>query len=156
MKSKIKKILDGFTLIEILLVIALIALLAGIVVIAVNPGKQLADGRNARRKADVNTILNAIHQYAIDNNRLPNTINANDDCFGSGTNDICRTGAESCSSLTSLSDLTENQKYLPSLPVDPSSTNLNATNYYVSSNSNGRIIVCARNAENGETISATR
>ena len=43
---------SGFTLIEILLVVALIALLAGIVIIAVNPNKQLADGRNARRRGN--------------------------------------------------------------------------------------------------------
>ncbi len=156
MKAKTKKLDSGFTLIEILLVIALIALLAGIVVIAVNPAKQLADGRNVRRQTDVNTILNAIHQYAIDNNAFPSGINSSDDCQSSGSNSICRTGASTCSGLTDLSDLTENQKYLPSIPVDPQSTDANDTGYYVVKNSNKRIIVCSPSAENGQVIKITR
>ncbi len=56
----------GFTLIEILLVVAGIAILAGIVILAINPGKQLGQARDSQRAADVRTILDAVYQYSID------------------------------------------------------------------------------------------
>lgn len=62
----------GFTLLEILLVVAIISILAGIVIVAINPAKQLGDARNAQRKSDVQTILNGVYQYVIDSQgRLP-------------------------------------------------------------------------------------
>jgi len=54
---------NGFTLIEILLVVAAIGILAGIVILAINPAKQLGQTRNAQRKSDVNTILNGVYEY---------------------------------------------------------------------------------------------
>src|SRR6185369_16074447 len=65
----------GFTLIELLLVIGIIAILAAIVIVAINPTKQLGDARNAQRRSDVNTILSATWQYAIDHGgNIPSTI----------------------------------------------------------------------------------
>ena len=57
----------GFTLIELLIVVAIIGILAAVVIIAVNPGRQLAQANNAQRSNDVNAILNAIGQFAADN-----------------------------------------------------------------------------------------
>ena len=56
---------SAFTLLEVLLVVGIIAILAGIVILAINPNKQLADARNAQRRTDVNTIHKALYQYAI-------------------------------------------------------------------------------------------
>lgn len=61
----------AFTLLEILLVSGLIAIVAGIVIYAINPARQLAQARNATREADSRTILDAISQYVIDHQTTP-------------------------------------------------------------------------------------
>ncbi len=148
---------QGFTLLEILLVVAAIAILAGIVILAINPSKQLADTRNAQRRADVNTILNSVYQYAIDNNgTIPSAV-ASSTCSGATTNEICKSGAASCASLVDLSSsVTANQRYLTSLPIDPTGSTTNGTGYYIAKDSNGRVTVCAPSAESSATISVKR
>jgi len=139
----------GFTLLEILLVVAGIAILAGIVILALNPGKQLADTRNSPRRADVNTILNAVYQYSIDNNgSVPASITTTPTA-------VCATGG-TCTGLIDLSVLTTNGKYLVSLPKDPTAGTANSTGYNISKDANGRITVSAPSAEQGATISVTR
>ncbi len=64
-KSKVGN--KGFTLIEILVVIAIIAILAAIVLVAINPAKRFEDARNSQRKANVEAILSAIQQNMVDN-----------------------------------------------------------------------------------------
>ena len=138
--------IKGFTLLEILLVIAIIAILAAIVIIAINPGKQLAESRNAQRRSDVNTVLNGVYQYSIDNNgTLPGGI-------GASATDICRTGASSCAGLIDLTTLTASGKYLVSIPNDPNSSG-DSTGYTILKDATtGRITVTAPNAEPAGTI----
>jgi type IV pilus assembly protein PilA len=52
----------GFTLIEILVVIGIIAVLAAVVLVAVNPSHQFKLARDTQRVSNVNAILNAISQ----------------------------------------------------------------------------------------------
>jgi type IV pilus assembly protein PilA len=139
----------GFTLIEILLVVAAIAVLAGIVILAINPNKQLGDTRNAQRYADVTTILNAVYQYSLDNNgTIPALITTTQ-------TEICKTGG-SCSGLINLSVLSTNEKYLTSIPYDPTGGSTNGAGYEILKTANNRVTVVAPDAEQGATISVTR
>jgi type IV pilus assembly protein PilA len=148
--NKLYRSQKGFTLIEILLVVAAIAILAGIVIVAINPSKQLGDTRNAQRRSDVTTILNAAYQYSLDNNGvLPASVTAT-------STEICATGASSCAGLVDLSVLTLNEKYITAIPTEPQKTNANGVGYQISRSANGRITVTAQFPEQGMTISATR
>lgn len=144
----------GFTLLEVLLVVAILAILAGIVILALNPGKQLADSRNSQRQVDVNTILNGVYQFAIDNNgALPAAITTS-------VQQICRTGvlAADCSAVPGifLNELTTAEKYVTAIPFDPQASPAATTDYTIVKTANNRVTVAAPLAEQGKTISVTR
>ena len=62
-----KRLSQGFTLIETLLVMGILALLLSIAIVAINPARQFALANNTKRSSDVGAILNAIQQYMVDN-----------------------------------------------------------------------------------------
>lgn len=149
----------GFTLVELLIVIGILAVLLAIVLIAINPQQQFKEANNTARKADVNAIINAISSYAADNDgQLPAGIDSTAKTITStsGTGNL-----NLCSALTPT--------YIADLPLDPttgtetpagsvcsdSGANYN-TGYTVKSSAGNRITVAAPAAENDETISITR
>lgn len=152
----------GFTLLEILLVVGIISILAGIIILAINPTKQLGDTRNAQRRSDVLTILNALYQYSLDNNgAFPSYVASStvDSCdIATTENEICQE-ALGCGNINLSDELVgASSTYLVSIPVDPS-VEVDAaagSGYFASLLTNGRVTVCAPNAEQGADISVTR
>lgn len=62
---------DGFTLIEILIVIALLAILFVIALLVLNPTKQREKIWDVQRKREINTLKVLIDNYYFDNMRFP-------------------------------------------------------------------------------------
>lgn len=58
---------EGLTLIEVILVVALIATLATIVIVAINPAKMLAGANEVRAETELNQINRAVYLYYLDN-----------------------------------------------------------------------------------------
>jgi prepilin-type N-terminal cleavage/methylation domain-containing protein len=139
----------GFTLLEILLVIGIIAILAGIVIIAINPSKQLATVRNTQRKSDIKQLANAITQFYIDKSYYP----ASTTFSITSLMTICPTGASTspaagfCTGMLNLSELVPT--YITAIPNDPGTT---TTAGYSAVLRNKQVVVSAPLAELGVTI----
>jgi prepilin-type N-terminal cleavage/methylation domain-containing protein len=138
----------AFTLLEILLVVGIIAILAGIVIVAINPSKQIATVRNTQRLSDIKQINSALQQYYITNGSYPTSL------LGDLT-EICDTGDNTtettCTDLIDLSVLVPT--YLAAIPKDPLATTTDYTGYQVIKGStSGLISLKAKHAELGQTI----
>ena len=137
---------SGFTLLEILLVVGIIAILAGIVIVAINPAKMLAKTRDTQRRIGVSEISKAITQYYIDKGHFPTSLSPE-------INDICVTGDSAtstgfgCENLVDLSVLVPD--YLPSIPTDPT-----GVGYKAGINHSGNPMLIASLTETGPPIIA--
>lgn len=65
---------SGFTLIELLIVISIIGIVAGAIIVTINPLTQMQKARNAQRKADLRTMANAVERYKATTGSYPITL----------------------------------------------------------------------------------
>jgi len=134
----------GFTFVELLVVITVIGTLLSIVLVSTQAIRQRQ--RNAQRATDIASILNAVYQYALDNNsQLPSALT-------NATTTICRTNSV-CTNTIDLSVLV-NGNYLSSIPNDPLSTS--TSGYMIVKTTSNRVTVIAALAEGSTTLSVTR
>jgi prepilin-type N-terminal cleavage/methylation domain-containing protein len=115
---KLLKTQRGFTLIEILVVIGMLAILTTVVLVAVNPLRQFAQARNSQRESNVAALLNAVTERIADNGGL----------FVSSSSELT---TPSCNFFLPIDARNINKtqldlrsclvpSYLPELPYDPS------------------------------------
>lgn len=74
----------GFTLLELLIVIAILAILASITFVALNPAELLRKARDSQRLADLASIRTAVNYY-IANTGTPYLGNSGNGCAGENT-----------------------------------------------------------------------
>ncbi|MBN2087196.1 prepilin-type N-terminal cleavage/methylation domain-containing protein [Candidatus Peregrinibacteria bacterium] len=139
----------GFTLIELIIVIAIIAILAAAIFVAVDPARRLHETRNARRWSDISTILDAVKKYQADNEGTHFTDIANltdGDYYRIGTesSSICdescagQTPSPSCVDLTGIGT-----NYLAVVPVDPKVGTQAITGYMLMKETSGAVTIYA-------------
>ena len=139
----------GFTLIELLVVIAIMVILMGIVLVAVNPGRQYQQARDAKRQSDVNAILNALNQFQVDHNGTVDDIGTFATCPAVSDIGTCATCLDLSGDLVA--------SYIADVPIDPhTACNAADTCYDVCVTGVGRVTVSAPRVETRTSISVTR
>ncbi len=171
MKKPLIKPIKAFTLIELIIVIAIIAILAAAIFVAIDPARRLHESRNARRWSDVTTILDAVIKYQVDNegthySTVADLTAGEFAIIGTSTSTVtCRdahgsgyynTAAEACDGADADGDDTAGDcidlseigsNYLATVPADPQAALATINEYYISLDSNGAVTVGACNEE---------
>jgi len=148
---------SGFTLIEILVVVALIAILAAITIVALNPAKAFADARNTERKAEIAEIANGIGTYLTIPGKKVSDIGGIPAC--SGTPSAILISGTAGSGEVSLEPVVTADS-LSQVPADPNAPSATDSGYEICATTTAggsvRLTISAPLAENSETISLTR
>ncbi len=140
----------GFTLLEVLLVIALIGILLTIILVVLNPRERFAVARNDVRKSDIQKLEGALTQYRLQEGSYPAGLT-------STLQEICdpdiSNPSVNCGSYINLSSLVPT--YIQSIPQDPQDTDsTGGSGYQVAVDVTRNVVALkAIQAESSATIS---
>ncbi|PIR06949.1 MAG: hypothetical protein COV55_00810 [Candidatus Komeilibacteria bacterium CG11_big_fil_rev_8_21_14_0_20_36_20] len=153
----------GFTLIELIIVVAIIALLAAATFVAVDPAKRIGDTQNAQRWSDVTALADAWMKYTVDNNGTVPTTTSNITYqitkYGGATSTVNICDATSTVNGTVWIDTLVDNGYIGSIPYDPNTDYVDgttSTGYYLHYDGNHTLTVGACNTYNSATIRVKR
>lgn len=151
MKNK-QYLKPGFTLVELLIVIAIISILAAVAFVAIDPATRINEAQDSERWSAVNAVMDAFLEYTVDNDGSylsGVTSDGTVHMVATSTN----SGCSSCSvdQCTDFSDLATDG-YIASLPQDPDGASSwdsgsGGTGYSLSVATNGIVTVTSCGAE---------
>jgi prepilin-type N-terminal cleavage/methylation domain-containing protein len=157
----------GFTLVELLIVIAILAILAAVAFTALDPLTRFQDARDSSRWTDATALIGAVKLDQVDNGgSYIGTVSAltagteyqiSDAVTVTGCNTTCPLVAavDDCVDMSGI--VTEG--YLGALPVSPNGAGTwdsTHTGYYLIRNANNSVTVGSCEAENTTAITVTR
>ena len=150
----------GFTLIELIIVIAIIALLAAATFVAVDPAKRIGEARDAQRWSDVTAVADAYMKYVVDNNgSYVTTTNDGVVNFIRHTAGVAGTAPASCPASTTVTSASDvdlhglvSAGYIGDIPDDPGGTDNDGTDYYFYKEASGKVLVGSCTKYSGASV----
>ena len=105
----------GFTLVEMLVVIAIIAILAGAVLLAINPVATMRKSRDTTRLSDLDSLRSAIN-IALTEGEIALVAMTGPENSGNGNQAVDGSGYVEYGTIPGKTGL---GRYIPALPLDP-------------------------------------
>jgi type IV pilus assembly protein PilA len=158
--------LKGFTLIEILIVIGLIAILAAVTIIALNPTQNFEDATNSTRRAEIAGLWGAINRWQIDGGDLTTLVSNSGatvipDCAANPPTTV--TGAPHITSGTTPAALLNynfsflvSGGYMGEIPTTGETLTNTQTGYYICETATAGVYTIFSNQDGGGVITVTR
>lgn len=149
----------GFTLVELLIVIAVISILAAVAFVAIDPATRINEAQDSERWSAVNAVMDGFLQYTVDNDgEYLSGVSAD------GTTHMVATSSGACSACSADQctdfDTLATDGYIASLPTDPDGTaswdgGFGGTGYTLTVATNGIVTVASCGAEE-DAVSVAR
>ena len=151
----------GYTMIEIVLVVAIISTLFAVVLVVLAPARRLAEANDDSRRADLSSLLSAVQRYqAFNRGNLPpgfDSVATSSQVIGTNASD-CNATCTATTKLPSCLDLSASlvEAYLAEIPVDPQTGSSGNTDYFANKYPDGKIVLGACDPEAADAILLSR